>query len=47
LCAPPTVAAVRELADAMARGPLDETDHQYLLDLADLGRGSANLVRAE
>jgi len=47
LCSPPTVAAVRELSDAMARGPLDATDQQYLLDLAELCRGKASLVRAE
>jgi len=47
LCSLPTAAAVRELADAMARGPLDETDHQYLLDLAELGRGKARMLRAE
>lgn len=47
LCSPPSPAALRELADALAKGPLDETDHQYLLDLAELARGNANLVRAE
>jgi hypothetical protein len=47
LCSLPTPAAVRELADAMVKGPLDETDHQYLLDLAELGRGKARLLRAE
>jgi hypothetical protein len=47
LCSLPAPAAVRELADAMAKGPLDETDRQYLLDLAELGRGKANLLRAE
>ena len=47
LCSLPTVDSVRELADAMTRGPLDDNDHQYLLDLAELSRGKANLVRAE
>jgi hypothetical protein len=47
LCSLPTVAAVRQLADAMATGPLDENDRQYLLDLAELGRGNASLLRAE
>jgi hypothetical protein len=47
LCSLPTPGAVRELADAMARGPLDDNDQQYLLDLADLGRGKASLLRAE
>jgi len=47
LCSPPTPDAVRELADALARGPLDDDDHQYLLDLAELGRGKASLLRAE
>ena len=47
LCSLPTVEAVRELSDAMARGPLDDTDHQYLLDLAELSRGKATLQRAE
>ena len=47
LCSLPTVDSVRELADAMTRGPLDDNDHQYLLDLAELGRGKARLLRAE
>jgi hypothetical protein len=47
LCSLPTATAVRELSDAMARGPLDDNDRQYLIDLAELGRGAASLVRAE
>jgi hypothetical protein len=43
LCALPTVGAVRELADALAKGPLDEGDHQYLLDLGELSRGKATV----
>ena len=34
----PTAASVGELAEALARGPLDDEDHQYLLDLAELDR---------
>ena len=47
LCSLPTIDSVRELSDAVARGPLDETDRQYLLDLAELTRGKATLRRAE
>ncbi|MBA3503387.1 MAG: hypothetical protein M4D80_05345 [Myxococcota bacterium] len=43
LCALPTVGAVRDLADALAKGPLDEDDHQYLLDLGELARGRATV----
>jgi len=39
----PHVAAVREIADAFAKGPLDADDRQYLLDLADLAAGRAKL----
>jgi hypothetical protein len=38
--------AVQDLADAMAKGPLDEEDHQYLLDLGELGRGAATLAKS-
>lgn len=47
LCSLPAPGAVRELSDAMAQGPLDADDQQYLLDLAELARGGASLVRAE
>lgn len=43
LCALPTVGAVQDLADALAKGPLDEDDHQYLLDLGALARGQATV----
>jgi hypothetical protein len=43
LCALPSPHAVGELADALARGPLDEEDHQYLLDLGELERGKARV----
>jgi hypothetical protein len=43
LCAPPTPAAIRELGDALAKGPLDDEDVQYLLDLGALQRGKARL----
>lgn len=44
LCALPHVAAVGELVDALAKGPLDEDDHQYLLDLGELARGEARVA---
>jgi hypothetical protein len=43
LCALPTVASIRDLADALAKGPLDDEDHQYMLDLGDLQRGKATV----
>jgi hypothetical protein len=43
LCALPGPSAVGELADALAKGPLDDEDHQYLLDLGDLTRGRAKI----
>ncbi len=39
----PAPEAVQELVDAMAKGPLDEDDQQYLIDLADLSKGTAKL----
>lgn len=47
LCALPSVAAVRDLSDALAKGPLDEDDHQYLLDLGELARGAATVKKSE
>jgi hypothetical protein len=44
LCGLPRAAAVRELADAMAKGPLDEDDRQYLLDLGELQSGRARVA---
>lgn len=44
LCSLPSPAAVRELADALARGPLDDEDRQYLLDLGELSRGKARVA---
>jgi hypothetical protein len=44
LCSLPTAAAIRELADALAKGPLDDDEHQYLLDLAALTSGAARLA---
>ena len=44
LCALPGPSAVRELADALAKGPLDDEDRQYLLDLGDVTRGRARLA---
>jgi hypothetical protein len=44
LCSLPTAASIRELADALAKGPLDEDDHQYLLDLGALSAGRARLA---
>jgi hypothetical protein len=43
LCAMPAPFAIRELSDALAKGPLTEEDRQYMLDLADLSRGRAQL----
>ena len=43
LCALPGPDAVGELADALAQGPLDEEDRQYLLDLGELVRGEAKV----
>jgi hypothetical protein len=43
LCALDTPDQVGELADALAKGPLDEEDHQYLLDLGELARGTATI----
>ncbi len=43
LCSLPSPASVRELADAMERGPLDEDDRQYLIDLGRLALGQARL----
>jgi hypothetical protein len=40
LCALPNEKAVGELADALAKGPLDDEDRQYLLDLAALDHGA-------
>jgi hypothetical protein len=45
LCSPPGPDAVRDLVDALAAGPLDEDDRQYLLDLGELYRGSATVAR--
>lgn len=46
LCALPGPDAVQDLADALAKGPLDEDDHQYLLDLGELVRGSVRVEPA-
>lgn len=43
LCALPSVGAVRDLADALAKGPLEDDDHQYLLDLGELAQGRATV----
>jgi aryl-alcohol dehydrogenase-like predicted oxidoreductase len=43
LIAPPHPGAMTELVDAMAKGPLDDEDHQYLLDLGELVRGKARV----
>jgi hypothetical protein len=43
LCALPGPDAVRELADALEEGPLDDEDQQYLLDLGELLRGTAKV----
>jgi hypothetical protein len=46
LCAPRSPAEIRDLADALARGPLDDEDRQYLLDLGELARGTARVTPA-
>jgi hypothetical protein len=46
LVALPSPATVRELSDALAKGPLDDEDRQYLLDLGELARGKATLAPA-
>ena len=46
LCAPATPGQVRDLADALAKGPLDDEDRQYLLSLGELLRGRARVARA-
>jgi hypothetical protein len=43
LCALDTPSQVADLADALARGPLDDDERGYLCDLADLARGVATL----
>jgi hypothetical protein len=40
----PHVAAVGELADALAKGPLNDEDRQYLLDLGELATGKAKVA---
>jgi hypothetical protein len=44
LCALGTPAHVAELVDALANGPLDEEEQQYLLDLGELASGKASLA---
>ncbi len=44
LCSLPTEHAVRELADALAKGPLDDDAEQYLIDLGELSSGRARLA---
>jgi hypothetical protein len=44
LCAPGTPAQVQGIAEAMAKGPLDEDECTYLKDLALLGAGKASLL---
>ena len=44
LCSPPSETAIGELVDALAKGPLDDEDRTYLLDLAELASGKAKLA---
>jgi hypothetical protein len=44
LCALPSVASIRDLSDALAKGPLDDDDRSYLLDLGELARGQAKVA---
>jgi hypothetical protein len=43
LIALPNAGAVQELVDGLAKGPMDEEDQQYLLDLGELARGRAKV----
>jgi aryl-alcohol dehydrogenase-like predicted oxidoreductase len=47
LCAPSSPGEVRELADALARGPLDAEECQYLRDLGELARGAARVAATD
>jgi len=44
LCSLSNAGEVRELADALAKGPLDDEDHDYMLQLGELARGEAKLA---
>jgi hypothetical protein len=44
LCSLPSVEAVAELEEALARGPLDDDDCRYLLQLGKLVRGAARVT---
>jgi hypothetical protein len=46
LCSPPGERGIRELVDALAKGPLDDEDQRYLLDLGELMRGTARVASA-
>lgn len=46
LCGLPGPHGVRELADALAKGPLDDEDQQYLIDLGELSRRRAEAAKA-
>lgn len=45
LVALPSPASVGELGDALAKGPLDDEDRQYLLDLGELARAARRRSR--
>lgn len=47
LCGLTKPSQVRDLADAMAKGPLDEEEEQFLVDLRELDAGRAELNAAE
>ena len=42
----PDAGGIQQLADALAKGPLDEEDHQYLLDLGVLERRRRDAEKA-
>jgi hypothetical protein len=46
LCSPSRPREIRDLADALATGPMEDEDRQYLLDLGELVRGAARVARA-
>jgi len=44
LCSPSTPRELRDLADALGKGPIDDEDRRYLLDLGELVRGTARVA---
>ena len=44
LCSLSKVSEVRDLVDALAKGPLDDEDRDYMLQLGELARGDAKVA---